>query len=94
MDAHLMQLVQATASLFAGILMIAGLFVLWSKTPSAWLLLALAGEGISMLFRLVYAVVPSMLAGMPAITLVWVATGLMVAAGVMGYALEQPGRRA
>ncbi|HTA65965.1 MAG TPA: hypothetical protein VK753_10715 [Xanthomonadaceae bacterium] len=93
MDAHLMLLVQSAASLFAGIIMIAGLFVLWSKTPSGWLLLALAAEGISMVFRLAYAVVPSMLVGIPAFTMVWSATGLMVAAGVMGYALEQPGRR-
>ena len=93
MHAHLMQLVQVTASLFGGILMIAGLFVLWSKSSSGWLLFALAGEAISMLFRLAYAVLPSMFASTPTIGMVWAATGLMAAAGVLGYALEQPSRR-
>ncbi|HEY2345093.1 MAG TPA: hypothetical protein VGH80_04335 [Xanthomonadaceae bacterium] len=94
MDAHLMQVMQAATGLVGGLMMIVALFVLWNRSPSGWLLLALAGEGVSLLFRLAFSVVPGMLAGVPAILMVWQACALMVAAGLLGYALEAPAKRA
>jgi uncharacterized membrane protein len=88
-----MLLVQALTGILSGVIVMAALAVLWSKSPSGWLLLALAGAAISMLFRLAFAIMPAMFSGSPNIALVWQVTSLMVAAGLLGYALEQPGRK-
>ena len=92
MDQHVMLIVQSAASVFTGILMLVALFLLWSKSKSTWLLLALAGISISLLFRLAYAVVPTFLSIAPMMPLLWSVTGLLVAAGLLGYALDESKR--
>lgn len=49
MDQHAMLTVQAMASVLSGALILVALFLLWSKSQSTWLLLALLGEGVSLL---------------------------------------------
>lgn len=86
-------MLQSSISLIAGVLMLVALFMVWTKTASQWLLLALGGEAVSILFRLLFTAAPSMMGSVPGLVLVWQATGLMVGAGVLGYALELPQRR-
>ena len=93
LDAHMLQVVEAMTSIFSGLIVMAALVVLWSKSPSGWLLLALAGSAISMLFRIAFAIMPTMFSGRPNIILVWQVTYLMTAGGLLGYALEQPARK-
>ena len=93
MDPHAMLMLQAVASVFGGILILVALFVLWNKSQSPWLLLALVGEGVSVLFRLAFSVAPTVLGAIPMIPLVWSITGLLVAAGLLGYALDESKRR-
>jgi hypothetical protein len=88
-----MLLLQMAASVLGGLLIALALFVLWSKTQSGWLLLALAGEAVSLLFRIAVAVVPTLLGSNPMFPLVWSVTGLLLAAGLLGYAFDEPKRR-
>ena len=93
MDQHAMFTVQAMASVLSGVLMLVALFLLWSKAQSTWLLLALLGEAVSLLLRFAVAVAPSVLGGIPMMPLIWSITGLLVAAGLLGYALEASNRK-
>jgi len=88
MDQHVMITVQAMASVLSGVLVLAALFLLWSKSQSSWLLLALLGEGVSLLLRLAVAVAPAVLGAIPMMPLVWSVAALLVAAGLLGFALE------
>jgi hypothetical protein len=87
-----MVMLQMFASVLGGVLIAVALFVLWSKTQSGWLLLALASEGISVLFRIALALVPTLLSTTPMIPMVWSVTGLLMAAGLLGYAFDAPKR--
>lgn len=93
MDQHMMFTVQAMASVLSGVLVIVALFLLWSKSQSTWLLLALLGEGVSLLLRFAVAVAPAILGSIPMMPLIWSITGLLVAAGLLGFALEISNRK-
>jgi hypothetical protein len=93
MDAHLTQMLQMAAGVLGSILIMAALALLWSKSHSSWLLIALAGAGASLLLRLVVSVMPTLLSQAQMIPLVWSAAALLEAAGFLGYALEQTNRR-
>ena len=94
MDMHMTQMLQMATSVLSGVLIMAALALLWSKSHSSWLLLALAGAGASLLFRLAIAVVPSLYtANGMMLPLIWSATALMVAAGLLGYAIDESNRR-
>jgi hypothetical protein len=92
MDQHVMQVVQAAASVLSGVLVFAALYLLWWKSYSPWLLIALLGSGISLLFRIAFAVAPGTLGATPILVLVWPVTGLMVATGLLGYAVVEANR--
>ena len=93
MEQHAMYTVQAMASVLSGVLVLVALFLLWSKSQSMWLLIALLGEGVSLLLRFAVAVAPSALGAIPMMPLIWSITGLLVAAGLLGFALEVSSRR-
>jgi len=94
MDQHAMLTVLAIASVLSSVLILVALFLLWSKSQSSWLLLALLGEGVSLLFRFALAVAPAVLGAIPMMPLIWSITGLLVAAGLLGFALEVSKRQA
>jgi hypothetical protein len=93
MDQHAMLTILAVASVLSGVLILVALFLLWSKSQSTWLLLALLGEAISLLLRFAVAVAPAALGGIPMMPLIWSITGLLVAAGLLGFALEVANRK-
>src|SRR5476649_494172 len=93
MDQHLMQILEATASVPSALIVLAALVLLWWKSHSPWLLLAIAAEGLSLLFRLAFTVAPTVMTATPILLVVWPFTGLLVAAGLFGYALEQANRQ-
>jgi len=92
MDQHVMQVVQMAASVLSGVIVFAALLLLWWKSYSPWLLMALLGAGVSLLFRLASAVAPGALNANPMMLLVWPCTGLLVAAGLLGYAVVEANR--
>ncbi len=92
MDQNLIQVLQFSASVLSGLLVLAALFLLWWKSHSPWLLLAIMAAGISLLFRLAFAVAPAALSSTPVLLLVWPLTGLVMAGGLLGYAVLESGR--
>ena len=88
MEQDAMQMVLKLASVLSSVLVLVALFLLWSKSQSSWLLLALLGEGVSLLFRFALTVAPAVLGAIPMMPLIWSITGLLVAAGLLGFALE------
>jgi hypothetical protein len=92
MDQHVMQVLQMAASVLSGVMVFGALYLLWWRSYSPWLLIALLGSGISLLFRLAFAVASGALGGSPMLVLVWPVTGLMVATGLLGYAVAEANR--
>lgn len=92
MDQHVMQVLQLSASVLSGVLVFAALYLLWWRSYSPWLLIALLGSGISLLFRLAFAVAPGALGASPILVLIWPLTGLMAATGLLGYAVTEANR--
>jgi hypothetical protein len=93
MDQHLMLILQGAASVLSGLIVLAALVLLWWKSHSPWLLLAIAAEGISVLFRIAFSVAASALGGIPILLLIFPLTGLLVGAGLFGYALDEASKR-
>ncbi len=93
MDQHMMQTLQASCSVLGAVLVLAALVLLWWKSHSPWLLLAVAAEGISLLFRLAFAVAASVMSASSILMLILPMTGLLVAAGLLGYAVDASNRR-
>jgi hypothetical protein len=93
MDQPAMQILQEAGSVLSGVIVLAALILLWLKSQSPWLLVAVMAEGISLLFRLAYSVAAAVFATTPMIVLVWPITGLLVAAGLLGYAVAESNRR-
>jgi hypothetical protein len=93
MDMHMTQLLQLGISILSSVICMAALALLWSKSKSGWLLLAIGGFGASLLFRLTLAVMPSLYTVSGMLPMLWSATALLEAAGLLGYALEQTSRR-
>ena len=92
MDQHVMQVVLEAASVLSGVMVFGALYLLWWKSYSPWLLVTLLGSGISLLFRVASAVAPGALGASPMLVLVWPVTGLMVATGLLGYAVVEANR--
>jgi hypothetical protein len=93
MDPQLIHILQAASSVFASLIMLAALVLLWWKSHSPWLLLAIAGEGISFLFRLAFSVAAGAMTSFPILLVFWAATGLLTAAGLLGYAIDESNKR-
>jgi hypothetical protein len=93
MDMHLMSILLLVTSILSGVILIVALFALWNRSQSTWVLLALLGAGVSLLLRLAFAVAPTILSITPMMPLVWPITGLLVSAGLLGYALDESKRR-
>jgi len=93
MDQHLTQILQMASGVLGGLIMLAALVLLWWKSHSPWLLLAVAGEAVSLLFRLAYSVAAGALASIPMLLMFWALAGLLTAAGVLGYAIDESSKR-
>ena len=93
MDQRLMQILQVSAGVLAGLIMLAALLLLWWRSHSPWLLLAVTAEGVSLLFRLAFAVAASAITATPILPLIWAMTALLMAAGLLGYAVDASNRR-
>ena len=88
-----MDLFQSAVSLLTILMVMAALFLLWWTSRSPWLLLSLAAEGVSLVFRLAITVVPGSLSRMPTLYAVWSMCGVAMAVGLLGYAVTASTRR-
>ncbi len=84
---------QTLFPLLIALMVIAALALLWRRDRSAWLLAALAGEGISLVFNVALIVLPEVVRSLPQLFSVWTLGALMFAFGLLGYAVERNQKR-
>jgi hypothetical protein len=66
----------------------AALVMLWRKSRSVWLVVALVAELVSLAFRGVIAFAPGLAQDAPFFFTAWLLCSLVFAAGLLGYAIE------
>jgi hypothetical protein len=72
-------------SVVTGLIVLGACVLLWLRSKTSWVLLALAGQAVSVLCRLMLFV-PDVFKQFPEIRLVWPAGAFVFAVGLAGYA--------
>jgi Na+-transporting NADH:ubiquinone oxidoreductase subunit NqrB len=72
-------------SVLTGLLVLAACVLLWLRSKTSWVLLALAGQAVSVLCRLL-VFVPEVFTQFPLLRLVWPVGAFIFAVGLAGYA--------
>jgi len=72
-------------SVLTGLLVLAACVLLWLRRPTSWVLLALAGQCVSVLCRLALFV-PDVYAQFPALRFIWPIGAFLFGVGLAGYA--------
>jgi len=72
-------------SVATSLLVLGACALLWLRSKTLWVLLALAGQAVSVLCRLL-VFVPDVFTQFPAVRLVWPLGALVFAIGLAGYA--------
>ena len=75
-------------SIATGVLVLGACVLFWLRSKTTWVLLALAGQAVSVFCRLLLFV-PDLFTQFPAVRLVWPLGALVFAIGLAGYAWEQ-----
>jgi hypothetical protein len=88
MDGGLNALLQSIGPLLATLMIATALILLWRQSRSAWLIVSLVSELVSLGFRGVIAIAPEFARGAPFFFTVWLLCSLVFAAGLLGYAIE------
>ena len=88
MQSGLFSLLQTIAPIASSLMIIAALVLLWRRSRSVWLIVALASELAGILFRCVVALMPELAQSTPMFFTIWTLCYLVFAAGLLGYALE------
>ncbi len=79
---------QSLVSLAVTLMMLAALVLLWRNSKSAWLIISIAAEGVSLLCRGALFAAPELFSSTPVLSSVWTLSGLAFATGLLGYAIE------
>jgi len=88
METGLFPLLQTIAPLASSAMIIVALVMLWRRSRSVWLIVALVAEIAGLLFRGAMAVAAGLAQGTPMFFTIWTLCYLIFAAGLLGYALE------
>lgn len=88
MDSYIVLMVGLAAIWLSAPLIVIALVVLWAKSRSPWLLLALVGECVSYGFRVGLSIAPSALGDLSMAELVLPIAAWMLAIGLLGYAIS------
>ena len=88
MQSGLFSVLQTLAPIASSLMIVAALAMLWRRSRSVWLIVALAAELAGLLFRSVVAVAPGITQSTPMFFTIWTLCYLVFAAGLLGYALE------
>lgn len=88
MDSGFNALLQAIGPLLATLMIAAALILLWRRSRSLWLIVALVAELVSLGFRGVIALAPELAQSAPFFFSVWLLCSIAFAAGLLGYAIE------
>lgn len=85
-------MLQSMLSLAVALMVIAALILLWRRERSPWLLAALIGEAVGLLFRALVVVQPALVGSTPILFSLWTLTALVFAIGLLGYAIDKTQR--
>ena len=94
MDGGLNALLQSIGPLLATLMIALALILLWRKSRSAWLIVSLVAELVSLAFRGVISIAPDYARSAPFFFTVWLLCSVIFAAGLLGYAIEATQKRA
>jgi len=84
---------QSIAPLAMAALVLTALALLFHKDRSVWLIVAIIGEIIGLLFRIALFVVPELPRSAPIFFSLWTLSSFVFAAGLLGYAIERHQQR-
>ncbi|HEY6985063.1 MAG TPA: hypothetical protein VH375_03195 [Rhodanobacteraceae bacterium] len=88
MQSGIFSLLQTIAPIASSLIIVAALVMLWRKSRSVWLIVALASELAGLVFRCAIAVMPGLVQSAPMFFTIWTLCYLVFAVGLLGYALE------
>ena len=88
MQSGLFSLMQTLAPIASSLMIIAALAMLWRRSRSVWLIVALAAELAGLLFRSAIVIAPGIGQNAPMFFTIWTLCYLVLGAGLLGYALE------
>ena len=85
-------MLQQAIGVLGSLMVLAALFLLWWKSRSVWLLVAMVAEGAGLLLHAAFAIMPEAFTGTPMVFSLWGLCGLTMAAGLLGYAVTETTR--
>lgn len=88
MQGGLIETLQMLAPMVASLMMFAVFFLLWSKSRSVWLMLAMLADMIGFAFMAILRVAPGLAQSTPIFFPLWTLSGFVVALGLLAYAIE------
>ena len=88
MQDDLIQILQTVAPIISSLMMFAALYLLWSKSRSAWLMVAIVAELTGFAFMVLLKISPGLLQDTPAFFLIWTLSGFVMALALLAYAIE------
>lgn len=94
MQSGLLENVQMFAPVAASLMIFAALFLLWRKSGSVWLVVAIMAELISLAFLVVVKLAPATAQTIPVFFPIWMFSALAMAIALLAYAIETTQRPA
>ena len=88
MQGGLIQILQSLAPVIASLMMFVAFFLLWSKSRSVWLMVAMVAELIGFSCMVLLKVAPGVLQGTPAFFWIWTLSAFVMALALLAYAIE------
>jgi uncharacterized MnhB-related membrane protein len=84
---------QSLTSVLMGLMVLAALVLLWQRDRSVWLIVAIVGEAVGLVFRGALIAAPDLARSMPQLFSIWSFTALVFAVGLLAYAIERTSRK-
>ena len=88
MQGDLIGILQSLAPMFASLMMFAAFFLLWSKSRSIWLAVAMLAVLIGFAFMVIMRVAPGLAQSTPIFFPIWTLSGFVMAMALLAYAIE------
>ena len=88
MQGGLTEILQMLAPILASLMMFAALYLLWSKSKSIWLIVAMVAELSGLAFMVALRIAPSLFQSTPFFFAIWSMTGFVMALALLAYAIE------
>jgi hypothetical protein len=82
-------LLQQVAPTVISLIVLAALALLWRSSRSIWLVVAVIGEIVGLVFRFAVSFSPEITRSWPMLFTLWSLSAFVFAVGLFGYALEQ-----